>query len=75
MKKQEILNKLCNIYNTIAGGKKYPLAVINGLWRIILDIKVNDKAEFIQSELFEILKDSFNIKSHGIGYILDLKNN
>lgn len=76
MTKQEILNKLYNIYNKIAGGnKKYPLATINALWFIILDIKVENKAEFIQHDVFDLLKNDFNIKSKGIGYILDLKNN
>ena len=76
MTKQETLNKLYNIYNKIAGGnKKYPLATINALWFAILDIKVQNKAEFIQDELFDLLKNDFNIKSKGIGYILDLKNN
>lgn len=75
MTKQEKLNKLYNIYNKIAGGKKYPLATINALWFVILDIKVNNKAEFIEHDLFDLLKNDFNIKLKGIGYILDLKNN
>lgn len=75
MTKQETLNKLYNIYNKIAGGKKYPLATINALWFVILDIKVQNKAEFVQHDIFDFLKDDFNIKTHGIGYVLDLKNN
>ena len=75
MIKQESLNKLYNIFNKIAGGRKYPLAIIDSLWFVILDIKVQNKAEFVQHELFDLLKDDFNIKTYGIGYILDLKNN
>lgn len=78
MTKQESLNKLYNIFNKVAtprGVQKYTLAIINTLWFVILDIKVQNKAEFIQHELFDLLKNDFNIKSHGIGYILDLKNN
>ena len=75
MTKQESLNKLYNIFNKIAGGRKYPLATIDALWFLILDIKVQNKAEFVQLELFDLLKNDFNIKTHGIGYILDLKNN
>lgn len=75
MTKQEKLNKLYSIYNRIAGGKKYPLAIIDALWFVILDIKVNNKAEFIQTELFDILKDDFNIRLKGVGWIIDLKDN
>ena len=75
MTKQETLNKLYNIFNKIAGGRKYPLATIDALWFLILDIKVQNKAEFVQHDLFDLLKNEFNIKTHGIGYILDLKNN
>ena len=75
MTKQQVLNKLYNIFNKVAGGRKYPLATIDALWFIILDIKVQNKAEFIQHDVFDLLKDEFNIKTHGIGYILDLKNN
>ena len=75
MTKQESLNKLYNIFNKVAGGRKYPLATIDALWFLILDIKVQNKAEFVQLELFDLLKNDFNIKTHGIGYILDLKNN
>ena len=75
MTKQESLNKLYNIFNKVAGGRKYPLAIIDSLWFVILDIKVQNKAEFVQHELFDLLKDDFNIKTYGIGYILDLKNN
>ena len=75
MTKQESLNKLYSIFNKIAGGRKYPLAIIDSLWFVILDIKVQNKAEFVQHELFDLLKDDFNIKTYGIGYILDLKNN
>ena len=75
MTKQETLNKLYSIFNKIAGGRKYPLAIIDSLWFVILDIKVQNKAEFVQHELFDLLKDEFNIKTYGIGYILDLKNN
>lgn len=74
-KKEIILNKLYNIFNKVAGGSKISLATINALWFVILDIKVQNKAEFIQHEIFDLLKDDFNIKSHGVGYILDLKNN
>ena len=75
MTKEQVLNKLYNIYNKIAPKQKYTLATKNTLWFIILDIKVQNKAEFIQDELFDLLKNDFNIKSKGIGYILDLKNN
>ena len=78
MTKQEALNKLYNIYNkmtTPRGLQKYSLLVIDGLRWLILDIKAQNKAEFILDELFDILKNDFNIKTHGIGYILDLKNN
>lgn len=75
MSKQQTLNKLYIIFNKVAGGRKYPLATIDALWFVILDIKVQNKAEFVQHELFDLLKNDFNIKSHGIGYILDLKNN
>ena len=75
MSKQETLNKLYSIFNKVAGGRKYPLATIDALWFVILDIKVQNKAEFVQHELFDLLKNDFNIKSHGVGYILDLKNN
>ena len=74
-KKEITLNKLYNIFNKVAGGRKYPLATIDALWFVILDIKVQNKAEFVQHDLFDLLKNEFNIKTHGIGYILDLKNN
>ena len=75
MSKEQALNKLYSIYNKIAPKPKYTLALKNALWFVILDIKVQNKAEFIQHELFDLLKDDFNIKTYGIGYILDLKNN
>lgn len=75
MNKQESLNKLYSIFNKIAGGRKYPLAVINSLWFLILDIKVQNKAEFVEHDLFDLLKNDFNIKTNYVGYILDLKNN
>ena len=75
MTKQESLNKLYNIFNKVAGGRKYPLATIDALWFVILDIKVQNRAEFVQHDLFDLLKNEFNIKTYGIGYILDLKNN
>lgn len=78
MTKQETLNKLYKLYNKVAtpqGVQKYTLAVVNALWFVILDIKVENKAEFVQDKLFDILKDDFNIKIKGIGWILDLKNN
>lgn len=74
-KKEIALNKLYKLYNKIAQNKKYPLAVVNSLWFVILDLKVQNKAEFVEYDLFDILKNDFNIKNHGIGYILDLKNN
>lgn len=75
MTKQESLNKLYNIFNKVAGGRKYPLATIDALWFLILDIKVQNKAEFVQHDLFDLLKNDFNIKTNYVGYILDLKNN
>ena len=75
MTKQQALNKLYSIYNKITSKPKYNLALKNALWFVILDIKVQDKAEFIQHDVFDLLKNDFNIKSKGIGYILDLKNN
>ena len=74
-KKAIILNKLYNIYNKISQNSKYTLALKNCLWFLILDIKNTNKAEFIQDDVFNLLKNEFNIKSKGIGYILDLKNN
>ena len=74
-KKEIILNKLYNIYNKIAQNKKYTLALKDCLWFLILDIKNTNKAEFIEYDLFNLLKNEFNIKLKGIGYILDLKNN
>lgn len=75
MTKQETLNKLYSIFNKIAGGRKYPLAIIDSLWFVILDIKVQNKAEFVEHDLFDLLKNDFNIKTNYVGYILDLKNN
>ena len=75
MSKEQALNKLYSIYNKIAPKPKYTLALKNALWFVILDIKVQNKAEFVQHQLFDLLKDDFNIKTYGIGYILDLKNN
>ena len=75
MTKQQTLNKLYNIFNKVAGGRKYPLATIDALWFLILDIKVQNKAEFVQHDLFDLLKNDFNIKTNYVGYILDLKNN
>ena len=75
MSKQESLNKLYNIFNKVAGGRRLPLATINALWFIILDIKVQNKAYFVQYELFDLLKNDFNIKSDKIGFTLDLRNN
>ena len=78
MTKQQALNKLYNLYNKVAtprGVQKYTLAVVNALWFLILDIKVHNKAEFVQDGLFDILKNDFNIKLTSIGWILDLKNN
>lgn len=76
MTKQESLNKLYNIFNKVAGGnKKYPLATIDALRFVILDIKVQNKADFVQYEVFDLLKNDFNIKSKGVGFTLDLKNN
>lgn len=74
-KKEIILNKLYNIYNKISQNPKYTLALKDTLWFLILDIKNTNKAEFIQYDVFHLLKNEFNIKSKGIGYILDLKNN
>lgn len=74
-KKEIILNKLYNIYNKISQNSKYTLALKDCLWFLILDIKNTNKAEFIQDDVFNLLKNEFNIKSKGIGYILDLKNN
>ena len=75
MSKQQALNKLYSIYNKIAPKPKYTLALKNALWFVILDIKAQNKAEFIQDDLFDLLKDDFNIKIKGIGRIIDLKNN
>ena len=75
MTKQESLNKLYSIFNKVAGGRKYPLATIDALWFLILDIKVQNKAEFVEHDLFDLLKNDFNIKTNYVGYILDLKNN
>lgn len=75
IKKEIILNKLYNIYNKISQNSKYTLALKDCLWFLILDIKNTNKAEFIQNDVFNLLKNEFNIKSKGIGYILDLKNN
>ena len=72
MTKQQALNKLYSIYNKNASKPKY---IKNALWFVILDIKVWNKAEFIPDELFDILKNDFNIKTNSIGYILDLENN
>lgn len=74
-KKEIILNKLYNIYNKISQNPKYTLALKNTLWLLILDIKKQNKGEFIEYDLFNLLKNEFNIKLKGIGYILDLKNN
>lgn len=74
-KKEIILNKLYNIYNKISQNPKYTLALKDALWFLILDIKNTNKAEFIQYDVFNLLKNEFNIKTKGIGYILDLKNN
>lgn len=74
-KKEIILNKLYNIYNKISQNSKYTLALKDTLWLLILDIKAQNKAEFIEHDLFVLLKNEFNIKLKGIGYILDLKNN
>lgn len=74
-KKEIMLNKLYNIYNKISQNSKYTLALKDTLWLLILDIKNTNKAEFIQYDLFNLLKNEFNIKLKGIGYILDLKNN
>lgn len=74
-KKEVILNKLYNIYNKISQNSKYTLALKNTLWILILDIKNTNKAEFIQDDVFNLLKNEFNIKTKDIGYILDLKNN
>lgn len=74
-KKAIILNKLYNIYNKISQNSKYTLALKDCLWFLILDIKKQNKGEFIEHDLFDLLKNEFNIKTKGIGYILDLKNN
>ena len=74
-KKEIILHKLYNIYNKIETNPKYTLALKNTLWLLILDIKAQNKGEFIEYDLFNLLKNEFNIKLKGIGYILDLKNN
>ena len=74
-KKNIILNKLYNIYNKILQNPKYTLALKDCLRFLILDFKNTNKAEFIQNDVFNLLKNEFNIKTKGIGYILDLKNN
>lgn len=74
-KKEKTLNKLYNLFNKLAGGRLVPLATLNSLWFLILDLKVQNKAEFIDHELFDLLKDDFNLKTYGIAYVLDLKNN
>lgn len=74
-KKDIILNKLYNIYNKILQNPKYTLALKDCLYFLILDFKNTNKAEFIQNDVFNLLKNEFNIKLKGIGYILDLKNN
>lgn len=76
MTKEHALNKLYTIFNKATSrAEKYHLSTIDALWFVILDIKVKNKAEFIQHDLFDLLKDDFNIKTYGISYILDLKNN
>ena len=74
-KKEIILNKLYNLYNKILQNPKYTIALKDALWFLILDIKKQNKAEFIEYDVFVLLKNEFNIKLKGIGYILDLKNN
>ncbi len=74
-KKEIILNKLYNIYNKIEPNPKYTLALKDTLYFLILDFKNTNKGEFIEYDLFNLLKNEFNIKLKGIGYILDLKNN
>ena len=74
-KKNIILNKLYNIYNKILQNPKYTLALKDCLRFLILDFKNTNKAEFIEYDLFNLLKNEFNIELKGIGYILDLKNN
>lgn len=73
MNKQAKLNKLYRIYNSM--GEQSPLELKNKLWRVILDLKVQNKAYFKDLKLFDLLKNDFNIKINGIGYVLDLKNN
>ena len=76
MTKQQALNKLYNIFNKATSRvEKYHLATIDALWFVILDIKVQNKAEFVEHDLFDLLKNDFNIKTNNVGYILDLKNN
>ena len=60
MTKQEKLNKLYNLYNSM--GDKTPVELRNKLWRIILDLKVQNKAYFQDLRLFDLLKNDFNIK-------------
>ena len=60
MTKQEKLNKLYNLYNSM--GDKTPVELRNKLWRVILDLKVRNKAYFQDLRLFDLLKNDFDIK-------------
>lgn len=60
MTKQEKLNKLYYLYQSM--GEQFPLDTKNELWRVILDLKVCNKAYFKSLDIFDLLKNDFNIK-------------
>lgn len=68
MTKQDALNKLYNIYNSM--GEDTPLNTKNELWWVILDLKASNKAYFKSFILFDLLKDYFNIKITYSEYII-----
>lgn len=70
MTKQEKLNKLYKIYNSM--GEDFPLKIKNELWRIILDLRVSNRAYFKSFALFDILKDDFNIKITFNYYVIEI---
>lgn len=70
MKKHAKLNKLYKLYNSM--GDILPLEIRNQLWRVILDLKVSNKAYFKSLVIFDLLKNDFTIKASGGEFIVGI---
>lgn len=68
--KQEKLNKLYYLYQSMGG--EIPLEIKNQLRRVILDLKVTNKAYFKSLVIFDLLKNDFTIYASGSEFIIGI---